>query len=330
MRALCTSLFLCAAAPLSAQDVDIQNIVAGHVLPGYQALAEDTQDLAMRSAATCDPNDAELIQTYHRAFDAWVGVSHLRFGPSEEDDRAFALAFWPDPRGSTPKTLSALIRSEDPAVADPEDFGTLSVAARGFYALEFLLFDPRFLDSANPAYTCALTRAVTRDIAANAAAILQDWQIGYADLMTTPGNDTYRTATEATQQLFTALMTGLEFTSDTRLGRPMGTFERPRPNRAEARRSNRSLRHVVLSLQATRTLAEPISSANDTVDQAYQAAITRAQSLEDPTFASVATQQGRLDIELLQQDIDRIRTLLAEEVGPALGIAAGFNALDGD
>ncbi|MEM6371483.1 MAG: hypothetical protein AAF727_01715 [Pseudomonadota bacterium] len=44
----------------------------------------------------------------------------------------------------------------------------------------------------------------------------------------------------------------------------------------------------------------------------------------------VAEPSGRLRVEVLQQSIDVIRHLLAEEVGPDLGISAGFNSLDGD
>ncbi|MEO0515426.1 MAG: imelysin family protein, partial [Planctomycetota bacterium] len=82
-------------------------------------------------------------------------------------------------------------------------------------------------------YVCTLVQAVAQDIDANASAILAEWEGGYADLLGNPGNDTYRTEAEAVQQFFTSLSTGLEFTWGTRLARPMGTFDRPRPNRAE-------------------------------------------------------------------------------------------------
>lgn len=330
MRSLLFSIFVCVASPLAADDIDIGAIVEDHVLPGYQALAAETAHLAESAAEDCIPTNPTLVQAYHDAFDAWVSMSHLRFGPSEQDDRAFALAFWPDPRGSTPKALSALIRAEDTAVADPSEFETVSIAARGFYALEFLLFDPQFATSKNPAYHCALIRAVTKDMSSNADGILAGWQDGYGGLMSNTGNDTYRTYAEAAQQLFTALATGLEFTSQTRLGRPMGTFDRPRPNRAEARRSERSLRHVILALRATRELASLISIHNKDVDRAFDRAIHRAEGLDDPVFSGVSDPQGRLRVEVLQQDINAIRTILAEEVGPTLGIAAGFNSLDGD
>ncbi len=49
------------------------------------------------------PGDPVLTEAYHAAFDAWIKTSHLRFGPSEVNDRAFALAFWPDSRGQYPR-----------------------------------------------------------------------------------------------------------------------------------------------------------------------------------------------------------------------------------
>lgn len=330
MRVLVLMVALIAGSPAISHQPEIGAIVDTHVIPRYQALSKEAAELSAIANENCSTANPDLIMAYHDAFDAWIGVSHLRFGPSEAGERAFALAFWPDPRGSTPKALSALISNKDSAVSNPDDFATVSVAARGFYALEFLLFDPQFATVENVDYRCALVQAVATDIARNAAAILTDWQGGYGDLMTNTGNETYRTSTEAAQQFFTALSTGLEFTAQTRLGRPMGTFDRPRPNRAEARRSQRSLRHVILSLSATRELALMIAVANPDVDGAFEMALEKAQSLDDPIFAGVATPQGRLKVEVLQQSIVAIRGMLAENVGPSLGIAAGFNALDGD
>ncbi|MEM6635728.1 MAG: imelysin family protein [Pseudomonadota bacterium] len=330
MRACFSAVAIFLAVPALAETPDIGTIVDGHVLPGYRLLETEAMDLANAAASDCAPTSEGLRDAYHDAFDAWVGVSHLRFGPSETEDRSFALAFWPDPRGSTPKTLGGLISAQDPVIETPEDFATVSVAVRGFYALEFLLFDPQFAGDGIADYRCALLQAVTLDISANASAILDGWENGYGALMSNPGNDTYRTATEAAQQFFTALSTGLEFTSDTRLARPLGTFDRPRPNRAEARRSGRSLRHVVLSLEATRALAALLSEGDAEVDAAFQSALRRATDLDDPVFEGVADPGKRFKVEALRQDIVSTRRLLLEGLGPRLGITAGFNSLDGD
>lgn len=72
-----------------------------HALPAFDQLDRSAANLAEVSATHCDGQSPELLAAYGQAFDAWVGVSHIRVGPSEEEDRAFALAFWPDTKGFT-------------------------------------------------------------------------------------------------------------------------------------------------------------------------------------------------------------------------------------
>lgn len=332
MRSLMISFTVLLSIPVLANEVDIGEIVDLHVIPKYQLLVEETAVLATVAASDCQPESLDLRSAYHRAFDSWVKVSHLRFGPSERNDRAFALAFWPDTRGSTPKSLASLFRQKDPVVYSVAEFSDISVAVRGFHALEFLLYDQQYnqMEAAKADYRCALIRAISRDIAFNASAILDEWENEYSHLISSQGNQTYRTTTEAARQFFTALLLGLEFTSDTRLGRPMGSFDKPRPKWAEARRSGRSLRHVLLSLESTQELAAFLSNGDESLEQAFAAAIRRAKELDDPVFASVSEPQGRFRVEDLQQDIHVLRRRLSEEVGQRLGIAAGFNSLDGD
>ena len=324
-------LLACLSAPAAADTAAIDQILSEHVLPGYRHLALETSRLSETASMQCASGNSTLRDQYHAAFDAWVRVSHLRFGPSEIQDRAHALTFWPDTRGKTPKALRTLIETLDPAVHSAEEFRTLSIAGRGFYALEFMLFDANLSNFGDSDYRCALIRAMAADIAGNSSAILADWEDGHADLMRTAGsNDTYQNPAEALNQLFTALSTGLQLTSELRLGRPLGTIERPRPRRAEARRSGRSLLNVTLSLQSTRELAGLISGQDPGLDSAYARALELAAGLGDPVFAEVSVPQGRLKAEILQQSVDRIRQILQEEVAPRLGFSAGFNALDGD
>ncbi len=322
------------AATAEEVKVDLDDIVDNHILAGFEALSGAADSLGSVAREHCQPGDPALEAAYGAAFDAWVRVSHLRFGPSEAGDRAFALAFWPDTRGATPRALAGLIAAEDPVVERPEDFATVSIAARGFYALEFLLYDPAIMATGEPDYRCALVQAIAGDIAANADAILAGWRDGYADLMRNAGgNDTYRSREEAAQDLYKALATGLEFTADTRLGRPMGSFDRPRPERAEARRSGRSLAHVVLSLEGTRDLALRLAAAypeaEEELDEAYARTLERTEGL-DPALAEVAEPQGRIHVEVLQQAVGDIRAEVGEELAPRLGVAGGFNSLDGD
>lgn len=310
-------------------------IVNTHVLVRFENLAASTKALEQAAMQDCTASAPPLQQAYHAAFDDWVSASHLRFGPTEVDDRAFAIAFWPDTKGFTPKALTKLIDAKDPAGTTAQGLADVSIAARGFYALEFLMYDDRLSTRGTGPYRCALIQALTADIAANADAILADWRDTYAALLTAPGGESpYRTEDEAVQELFKSLNMGLQFTADTRLGRPMGKPGRARPKRAEARRSGRSLRHVQLSLTSLSDLAALLSAIDPEVhtalESAFRTSLRLAYRLDDPTFADVTDSQGRFRVEALQSSVNLIRTLASTELGPTLGVAAGFNSLDGD
>lgn len=187
---------LLALLPMSAlADGRVDAALDQHILPGFAHLTDST-------AALAASDDCAPIKAWAQASDAWQAVSHLRFGPTEVDNRGFALAYWPDPRGATPKALNTLLSDDSPAVADA------SVAGRGVYAMEYLLFDPAFAaDKAR----CALIHALADDAHATATAIAQDWNDRYADLLRNASNATYQSDTEALQELNKALQTGLEF-----------------------------------------------------------------------------------------------------------------------
>ncbi len=322
------ALIACFAAVPAAADV--ADAVNDLILPGYAEFAGTAAALRDAAAADCAPDAVRPL--WNATFDAWMNVSHLSFGPVETDGRAVIVAFWPDERGAGQRTLATLIADADPVIATEGGTARLSAAARGLFGLEYLLYDPAFAGAGD--YGCALIRALSADLAQVSGDVLDDWQGGYAETLRTagaPGNPTYLTAREGTQILFTALMTGLDFTADERLGRPLGTFDRPRPTRAEAWRSARSARNVALSLRALSDLARALAT-DDTpaTDAAFARALTLAEALDDPALAGVADPEGRLRVEILQQAIRAIPPAVLVEIGDVLGISAGFNSADGD
>ncbi|MCL4675354.1 MAG: imelysin family protein [Pararhodobacter sp.] len=339
MRPLVLALGLClaplaAAAQTGAQQI-ISRVVDQHILPGYAALEHETGALATVAQGDCNALSPDLRAAFGTALDAWIRVSHLAFGPAEAENRLFSLSFWPDQRGMTPRSLIRLIENADPVIDSAEGFATVSIAARGFYALEFLLYDAQVMTTGSDAYRCALVQAVTQDIHRTAQQIDAAWRDGFADLMRNAGqNDRYRSDAEALSALLGALGHGLEYTADLRLGRPLGTFDAPRPLRAEARRSGRSLRHVQLALESLAGMAALMVPDKDGVGEAvmpyFDAAIQRAQELDDPVFVGVTEPQEYLRIEDLQRRVRDALAAVQTTLAPALGVAAGFNAMDGD
>lgn len=306
---------------------DVNAVIETHILPGYEAFEEATAALATTADGTCAVDDVK--PAYHTAFDAWMGVSHLQFGPVEDDGRMLKIAYWPDSKNSTAKALARLSAAQDPAVSSEDEFAEVSIAAQGLFAMERLLYDPQ----PDAAYACALTRAVAKALANTAAEINDGWP-AFAELMRTPGaegNDRFLSQKEVEGTLYTSLLTGLEFIKDTRLGRPMGTFDRPRPTRAEAYRSDRSQRNVLLGLEALRALADALSELpTPQVDATFAEAIDRAASLDDPAFAGVGEPMVRFRMEALQNVISTVSSSISDEIGLPMGLSAGFNALDGD
>ncbi|WP_323005061.1 imelysin family protein [Pseudorhodobacter sp.] len=320
-RALILSVFL--ATPALA---DFPQAVAEHILPGYANFALATQTLSDAAATACE---AETLRpAFQTAFDAWMGVQHLRFGPVEQGGLGLSIGFWPDPKGSGARAQAALLTAE-PAVLEPDNFAQQSIAARGLFALERLLYPAEPL----PADPCALIRATTHDLARVAALINTAWTTDYAQTVLTAGeagNSIYLTRPEVRQALFTQLVTSLEFTDDSRLGRPLGIFSKPRPERAEARASGRSLRNILLSLQAQRALVATLTPDAPQTMAAFDHAIHLAQTLDDPVLAGVADPESRLKVEILQQAIKALRETVLSELGPELDVGIGFNAADGD
>ncbi|WP_368185924.1 imelysin family protein [Aestuariibius sp. HNIBRBA575] len=324
--------FVASADPKSEM---VSRIVSDHILPRFEILAVHSQTLSDVAEQECRASSVALRSAYYAAFDSWISASHLRFGPTQTDDRAFALAFWPDSRGITPRVLNDLIDTQDPIANAPEDYAQVSIAGRGFYALEYLLYDEQSIHTADTEYRCQLVQTIAADIAVTARDIHTDWQSNFAALMLSPMDDgLYRSQDEVLQELFKALATGLQFTAETRLGRPLGTFDRPRPRRSEARRSGRSARHVLLSLMALHDLAQHLAQTDqdlaDRLTTGFDRAVLLLNALDDPTFASVADAPTRIKVEIVQNTVNAIRGIVRDELGPTLGVAAGFNALDGD
>lgn len=325
MNRFVTAISVCvlSACPLAA---DTQKAVTDHVLPRYAVFAEAGQVLADTAKKSCS-TDA-LLSSYHHAYDAWINISHIQFGPIEADGKALAMAYWPDPKDRTGKAIARLIADGAASFSDPQDFQDVSVAAQGFPALERLLTDVQ----TNDVTACVLRRSIAGFIAQTADDLNNQWQDAYAQEFSGLKVTAYQTPEETQRALYTSLSTSLAFLHDQRLGRPLGTFDRPRPNRAEARRSARSQKHIILSLVSLKDLAENgfEETMTDELRGAFNVAIARAEELDDASLEGVADPAKRFRVEVLQRAVRDVQVLVAAQIAGALGITAGFNSLDGD
>ncbi|MFB2531897.1 imelysin family protein [Paracoccus sp. p3-h83] len=317
-----------ATSPALAQTPDDEvtdRAITQVIVPQVQAFAKAATALSRASGDSCDP--ARLRAPFDQAFDAWMAVQHLDLAPMQTDGRAQAINPWPDPKGRLAPTQDALIEASDPVVTDPAAFAHLPVAARGFPAIERLLLGAPMPEG----YRCSLLQATAADLAAQAQAIDTDWTEGFAADLIAPGPDKpFLTQAEVRQALLTQLVIGLDRLGDHRLGRPLGSFHKPRPDRAEAIASGRSLRNIRQALTGLRSLATALAPDAPQTAAAFDRAERLADTLNDPVLAGVATPQGRLRVEILQQAIHAARDAAMSEMASQLGVTLGFNAADGD
>lgn len=321
--------------PLRADEV-IDRVLDEVVRPGVTTFAETTSALADAARADCTPDSPTLRAAWNDAMDAWFLIQDLRFGPLDENSRRQAIAYWPDTSGHRPRALARILSGQDPILKTPELYSDEPVSARGLYALEAMLYDPDFNAYGPGDPGCALVRAAADDLARVAGKVRDGWTGGFAEVMRTAGADAntrFLDRTEARQTMFTALTTSLQFDVLERLGLPLGSFDEPRPLRAEGRLSNRSQRNIELSLAGHDRLAQalaPDPSATVGTREDFERVRWMAGRLDDPDFSGVSDPQSRFKIEALQTAVVLLRKMVNEELSTVLGVQMGLNSLDGD
>jgi len=308
----------------------VKDVVEQDIIPGFAAFAHSTSEFADVANATCDR--AALATAYPAVMTAWMQVQHWHIGPSQ--DLYHEVAFWPDSRGFIPSTLSSLIADKDPVIEDTTSFAEVSIAGRGLFALEMLIFDERFLTDQVTSYECQLVQAIATDLSNTAETLRTGWAEYSTILLTARATDNpeFRSIKEAESALYTQILTSLEFTADQRIDRPLGTLEHPRPTRAEAWRSSMSLSNIQTATQAAVSSAKRLyDGATPELDAAIQTFQDASDRTNDPIFAEIDTDLSAwLRLQILGERVSNIHTMIEQELGAAMGLSAGFNAGDGD
>ena len=340
------------ASPAAAAEADYARVnaalAASHVLPRLERLAEATGAFAEAAEAFCAgaAPGAGARARFHDAMDAWMAVRHLRFGPVERFMRAHRFHFWPQARGKVRDALRALAAAGDDAFA-PARFARANVAAQGLLAAEALLFDDRPGAASPGGAGCRALRAVAANMRGMAAGIVDDWRAGdapFADALARPGpgNAHFRDHRDAALAFFKSLHDGLQFVADVRL-RPVVDGAAGRPRLAESRASGRSLRNVVVNLEALQALylgeggpglGALAAGADPKLDgllrKAFRLTLATARSIGRPLEEAALDPELRAKAAKLTVQARALRQIVRDRLAPALGLPVGFNALDGD
>jgi predicted lipoprotein len=327
------------------------------VIPGYRGFADAAAGLGTVIAAFCAaPDPAHLADArlaFEQALDAWERVQPIVFGPARAGGRTMIIQMFPDAREAVSRQLAKALAAKEPALIAAGGLDGKSVALTGFPALEQILYDDARLpapgaSSAEADYACALAAAIGRNLALQANRLLDDWQRpgGFRDavLSAEAGNDFYQSADEATGDYLKSLHTALQAIIVIKLEEPLGkSLDGAKPMHAENWRSERSLADIRANLETARALyvsprgfgdalraltdEEQLDSA---LRQGFERAFAKLDAIGEPLHKAVEDPAARPKVEALVSEVKAQRQLIARELAPALDLAIGFNALDGD
>ena len=325
----------------------VEDLVDGNVIPAYRRFEERTGTLAEAVKTACAGgalSTAAVRSAFAEAWLSWAGARHVVKGPVTYFDRQFRIEFWPDTRNRIEKALIELRH-----VGGTPDIADATVGVQGFPALERLIFDGEGVND------CFIAQPISENLHGMASEILSEWTEGEApfrEALVAPGGGAgvYFSYSESLTALMTGAVSSLEGVLRLRLKRPLGDDTgHVRPNRAEAWRSELSMDLIRADLAAVedfyhggagegdepRGLDAALRQSGETetadlMTKAFRITRETADKIDRPLSAAVVDPALKPSLEELITQVSAVKALMIQQVGPALGIAGGFNALDGD
>lgn len=327
----------------------VEAMVSTVVVPAHERFAAAAAEEAGMVAALCAAPGGETLAAARTGFVALVAafseVEPYRFGPARADNRIERLFFWPDRRGRGLRQVQRLLAEEDQTATGLDTLVQKSVAVQGLPALEYALFGTGSDTLAEAAgFRCRYAQTVSRAIVNVADALLADWVGPFGETMRTAGadNPVYRSHGEALQDLLQAAAEQLELVAAYKLRAAVGgSVDDAKPKRMPYWRSGADLVAVAGNVAAARALMvdelDPLlgdqhfqlRSARFELDQAGRALAGLIQRPE-ATADLMANEETHRRLAYIALPVSGAQSVLSERIPAALGLIAGFNALDGD
>lgn len=268
-----------------------------------------------------------LKATFEAAYDAWAQAEFFKAGPLAQQTRAERIDYWPDPRNFIDKGMKAVLSAPTAADITAEKIAGESVAVQGLPALERLLYAGEGEETKTIGEKeCAAGRAIARNLATTAAALDKDWndpETGEAKRLMSAGQDDSK-ARESAVAVLTDLATGIRVVEDKKLPPLFGAKGNPpNPRAAKAWRSGRSERDISQNLEALIEAYKALGSF------APESAHSVVEKLEDARAALADKQDANRTIAVVAA-VNNAKYYALDVVPAEIGIALGFNSLDGD
>ncbi len=315
------------------------------IRPAFNELKAKTDALQTATAAFTDSPDAARLTAVQNAwvaaFTAYQSATPYNFGPAGEDGLRKSLV---EEIATFPVSPSKIEGTVTSGAANVTDFNR---DARGFLAVEYLLFDPSGDHSAqlsqlitDPKRRAVLT-GLTADLQRRVNEVQTAWAGAYADQFAA---DASTSAGSSTSTLYNEFVKSFEGAKNFKLGLPLGL--RPgqigaEPERVEAYYSGQSLpmlkQHLATleaiyhgGLQAYLQSVEggpALATATDQQLRDVNAALA-ALPVATPLAAQIVTVPA--PVETLHTELQQQTRYFKSDMSSLLGIAITYSSGDGD
>jgi predicted lipoprotein len=334
---------------------DVVHIV---ILPTQADAAAKATDLdtaadALSQAPTAD-SLAAAQAAWRTARAPWRSCDAFAFGPVESEGLGAAIDWWP----AKPDTIEEKIAAGVPI--DAAYIESLGTSAKGFMALEYLLFDPAggeaavlaSLEGDPAAARRAYVAAVAADLAAKSDALRAAWaedQGNYAKeiLLAGDGSQVFGSQKAAVDELVNQLVFRADVLLNAKIGKPAGNANGgvPLPDTEESPRSDNSLADMLATLAGLRAvyegeyggkdgmgIADLVRARNAGVDDRVRAAFADAKGKIEaiPAPFRTAVTEHPAEVTAAYESVRVLKRTLATEVVSVLGSTLRFNDADGD
>lgn len=325
-----------------------QNIVNGHILPAYENLALQSEQLELQTKALCTvPESTQLLKTrnqYIQTLAAWQSIQHVTFGPIELLMRSYSIQFWPDKKNLTSKQLNKMLAAEDPASLSDEAFMTASIAVKGLPAMERLLFSDSALEQLKQQpFRCEFLHAVSDYVKAQTTNTHKEWlafKQEYSYLESEEG--LYENSEDAAIDLMKAQVEPLEIIKDLKILRPLGK-NKAKAKRLESWRSKHSLENIAINIRTLHHMYSGVDGTNlhsllkdqggvdlaEGIEVQFNALETILDQIPSPLSEHIYDDTVREQLLLLVQGLNLLHSHLEKSMG-LLELQLGFNSRDGD
>jgi uncharacterized protein len=344
------------AQPVFDTSAMLGELTGNVMLPTLGSMRDAGSELEEAVSALADGPSQQRLSAAQAAWRAarkpWRQADAFRFGPAVDDEIALDVDWWP----TSPDNIEEAIASGD--AIDDAYVSLLGVSAKGYMALEYLLFDAELGDQAildaleGDPRRGAFAAALAANVASRVSDLQGAWDPEDGDYAgelagAGKGSGVYPTEQEAIDELVNQLVIQVENVADEKIGAPFGKKSGGEvlPEAEESRRSDNSLEDMLDTLRgmqaiwtgdhegaAGKGLEDLVKSRNAKVaartTDAFAIASASVRAIPPPFRVAITDSPDEVD--KAWADVKELKIALATEVVGALGVTLRFNPNDGD